>query len=233
MVFNVNGIDRNHFEIKPNAQQSEIFAYFLLKDNVFKNKKTYVGDSTYTPDIYTYDYKIGVEVVRCENPSTFYYYAHIFNDPNYVFDKTKLRFVYKKNSNKRFKIALKYKTNSPFYLAPSTMPKVLNKKQEFINALIYNLNQKHKKLNAGNYNSCQSKNLFIFSDYEKKDYISVEEVVEICQEIRSQFPKTFDKIYLAMNSKLYQIEKDGSFELIKNEQFMQQKKKELDYDFYL
>lgn len=226
-------IDRSLFEIKPNAQKAEIFAYFLLKDSVFLNKKTIIGDELKHPDLYTQDDFVGVEVVCCENPSIFFKHENILNNEAVVFDETLLKFVNKSaiNSN-RYSLGMKYKFGSTFYTSPASQKKLDERKKVYIERLRYNLENKHKKLNRGNYSACAHRNLFIFSDYSKKNYISLDEIIDICQDVRKDYDKTFDNIYIAFNNNLNEIHRDGTTKLIRGEKSMGRNKHKFDYEFY-
>ena len=58
----------NLLRIVDTARKEEIFAYEVLKDFVFYDKITYIGDDVQNglADIFTDDYTIGVEVISCE-----------------------------------------------------------------------------------------------------------------------------------------------------------------------
>lgn len=174
--------------VKDNAKLDEIKAYFILKDILFENKLTIIGDDyqKLVPDIYTKDLSIGVEVVSCEHISSYLHETLILSNPKKV-NKVSLEFC----NN----LLSEYENLS------------LKDKQLLFNAEFEK--QVSKKLRKiENYSGVEDLNLFVMSDNENKSFIRREVLLQIYNDACKGRKKVFHKLYFYYNSKLY-VSVDG------------------------
>lgn len=161
--------------ILKNAKKEEIKAYNLLKDILFEDKETVVGDliEKRLPDIFTKDLSVGVEVTSCEHLSQFL-----------IENRRTLR-------NKDAEIIMDYYENM------SLKDKNLFFNMEFEKIL------ENKIRKIGNYKSCKSINLIIMSDNEEKHYIRRDSLAKIYQSLVEKYKVKYDNLFLYYNNNLY------------------------------
>lgn len=172
-----------NYIVKDNAKLDEIKAYFVLKDVLFQDKLTLIGDDwrKLVPDIYTKDLSIGVEVVSCEHISSYLHETLILSNPKKV-NKVSLDFC----NN----LINEYENMS------------LKDKQLLFNAEFEK--QVSKKLRKiENYSGVKDLNLFVISDNENKNFIRREILLELYNNACKGRKKVFHKLYFYYNNKLY------------------------------
>lgn len=165
----------NGLVLKKNAKLEECKAYFLLKDVLFYDKVTIVGDdiSKNLPDVYTKDLSIGVEVTSCEHISQF------------------LKENYNKTNNK----------TAQFLIDEYDNLTLKDKNLLFMEEFEKVLEKKIKKIS--NYKSCKSLNLIIISDNENKNFIRRESLAEIYENLTLKYKRKYDNLFLYYNNTLY------------------------------
>lgn len=172
-----------NYIVKDNAKLDEIKAYFLLKDLLFKEKFTLIGDDyqKLVPDIYTKDLAVGVEVVSCEHISSYLHETLILSNPRKV-NRVNLEFC----NN-----LLNEYENLP-----------LKEKQLLFNAEFEK--QVTKKLRKiENYSGVEDLSLFVMSDNENKNFIRREILLNIYNNACVGRKKVFHRLYFYYNKKLY------------------------------
>lgn len=224
-------------KIKENAQLPEIFGYFLLKD-LFRDKKTIIGDKKHFPDIYTADNSIGVEVVCCENQNVYFTFSHILHNKDVYFDKNKTRFVNLNPNYYSIKLAknlirMKDKLSTPMMRISHPTKKEIKRNETFKKVLTRNLENKFLKLNMGYYDGCKQKNLLILSEFERKDYVNYLEICQIYLSVKRKFEKCFDNVFFALNNKVLRIDQSGKVETYLKKSEVLKVKEQLDFQFYL
>lgn len=180
--------------VKDNAKLDEIKAYFVLKDILFTNKLTLIGDDyqKLVPDIYTKDLSIGVEVVSCEHISSYLHETLILSNPKKV-----------------SRVSLDFCNN----LLNEYNNLTLKDKQLLFNAEFEK--QVSKKLRKiENYSGVCELNLFVISDNETKNFIRRDILLEIYKNACKGRKKVFNKLYFYYNNKLYVSQNGENFKKI-------------------
>lgn len=182
---------------------SELYAYYLLKDILFNKSNTYIGDSGNAPDLMTDDCKIGCEVTCSEDPSIFTIMKKLGFD--------------KKNSKKYKSINLKY-VNKKYIRLKSYSDEEQNEKQiftlykkdftlqdkeEYLNHFNYIVSKKLKKLNRGLYNDCENVFLIVLSDFRLKPNVNIEELQNIYKNLCKEYSRNFCAVFVTINNKVY------------------------------
>jgi len=181
-----------------NAKQDEIKAYHILFWHLFQDKEVVVGDdhSKRLPDLYTEDLEIGVEVVSCEQFTTYLVDDYI-RDAKHITPES-LQAV--KSAQRKF--------NSLS----------LKNKHLLFNAIFEeNIAKKLRKID--NYAGVESRYLFVISDAEQKNYIRRSKLIEIYNKCCKEAGRKFDGLYLFYNKKLYQLF-DNEFKEIKTKYYV-------------
>lgn len=172
-----------NYVIKDNAKLDEIKAYFVLKDVLFKDKLTLIGDDwrKMVPDIYTKDLSIGVEVVSCEHISSYLHETLILSNPKKV-NRVSLEFC-NNLINEYENLSLKDKQ----LLFNAEFEKQVSKKLRKIE----------------NYSGVEDLNLFVMSDNENKNFIRREILLDLYKNACKGRKKVFHKLYFYYNNKLF------------------------------
>lgn len=189
--------------ISDNARHAEIQAYVYLRNVIFGNSKTFVGDDIKhnRPDIYTLDNKIGVEVTLCETVYTFQSIKKSLNYPLLLPVKSKYKTTVLKRNIEHLK---EFDTKEYYYESL---------KERFTDKIL--------TLSGGQYSACQDNYLIILSTYKKKEYFDISVVKEVyeearescrakCEEIDREF-QDYKNIYVVHDFKLYEL---SSMEMI-------------------
>lgn len=180
------------------ARKEEIFVYEALKEILFKNKITYIGDDVANglADIFTDDLSIGVEVVTCERKQ-----IHKFTEKN------------------RLPINFSMNIKSDKLVSKGNIEKFQNYKfqqNEFYNNLKISITKKLTLLKQGNYMGTREIYLCICSVYEQKPYIDLEKVVRIYRECVNTIKAKFNLVFLLINKNLYMINAEFKFALMED-----------------
>ena len=200
------------------ARKEELSIYLFLKDYLFKDKIVYIGDSkipqavlnkasvnSFT-DIYSEDKQIGLEVVTYETEKDYYLNKNFFGH----LKATRLNTcTIEYNANLQPKI--KHVFLSALMQSENTY---INNETQFHSQEIYNrINEKLKKLNNNKYCAFKSINLAIFTPFSNKK-ISIKNIANIYKNLSKKYAKTFDNLYVFLNNKVYEINRNYKVQVI-------------------
>lgn len=186
----------DNLRIIDTARREEIFVYEALKEIVFKNKITYIGDDIANglADIFTDDLTIGMEVVTCERRV-----IHKYTERNKL----------------PIKFSMNIKSKRPVYKSKQEKYSFYKLEQdEFYQNLRTNINKKLRLLKHGNYMGTKEIYLCICSVYEDKPYIDVKKIATIYKEGTEKLKVKFDMVFLLVNNTLYMINNNNEFGLM-------------------
>ena len=183
-----------YLRIIDTARREEIFAYEALKDLLFRDVVTYVGDDTKNgvADIFTDDMSIGVEVVTCERRT-----IHKFTEKN------------KLPINFSMKVRDKVKSHR---VRPESSQ--VDEEAELYHNMKLSVFKKLRKLKQGNYSGTEQIYLCICSVYEDKPYMDLSKVAGIYKEGVEKTGVQFDAVFLIVNKNLYMINNEYRFAII-------------------
>lgn len=215
------------FFISPRANKEELYAYFVVKDYLFKNKDTFVGETGVTlgePDLMAADGSVGCEVTTCETRSTFDLAYKLFGAlKNENFSTKKLKFINPIRKYKRFepkeKAVFKIKSKNVEFNKSS---------DEILEALEYVLIKKLTKLNNNSYYAPHKIYLIVLSDFANKKMVSIEQYKQVFDNVSANFDKQFDGVFVTFNDQLY-LFKDNKIHLLTEEKTFLQQKTNLNY----
>lgn len=201
-----------NFYVAKTARYDEISAISRIYNYLFTDlDEVYLGDNSdeHCPDVYTKDFRKGIEIVTCESQK-FYrshseYFCAINRDKKYrvTFQNEDIVPLGELNLNKAFI----YKTFVPY-------KDYSNEETEFYERLRLVTHKKLTNLAEGHYDKCKNLALVIFSGYERKPYVNNSKILEIIKDENSQFDRKFDYIYLICNEDILQISKFGEMQSI-------------------
>lgn len=218
------------FEINKTAHKEELYAYLMLSDNLFKNRKVYVGDAgdgySNLPDLYTEDFKIGVEVTMCERRCVFEMFSKMIgpmkeND----FNVNSLKFAV--DPVAKFKRAV-FKEGHRYLRKKRENNQVY--KKGVLSDLEYILTKKLTKLNKGYYNGVKNKYLLVVSDFAKKSNYNAVDYKNLYVKLAKKFDKKFEGVFFLLNEKMYYLNKENVIKRIKNKNLTRKQKNKFHYD---
>ena len=202
----------------PSARKEELSVYLMLKDHLFKNKTVYIGDckipkqivknnntNDFT-DIFTKDKKIGLEVVTYETDKNYYVNQNFFGNLDSVrIDAETISY----KSNKGSKL-------NHFFMQTIIQSENSLKDNEvkFHSEKIHSrIEEKLKKLNLNKYSAFDKINLALFAPISDKK-IGIKNIANICKNLSKKYSKNFDNVYVLLNKKVYEIDKNFKIKTI-------------------
>lgn len=220
-------------KINKNTFVSELYAYLMLKDNLFKYKDVVIGDDIPNglPDIYTVDKKIGVEVTCVEEKHVYNLLHSLFKDvttnknglnlKTESFDSVNMKFAENRLKNANLKNKIRLNTNSTLKAQKEST------KEGITNALNYVVNKKLNRLNnSAGYSGCKNIFLFLVSDHITKKHVNVNDYRSIYLKLCKKYNKKFDGVFVALNDKLYFIDKQNKINVIMKPNEVREMRKE-------
>jgi len=209
----------DNLHIKNNARKEEINAYLLLNEYLFKDKKVTIGDnvSIKEPDIFTDDHKIGLEVVTCEL-AEIYINAYHKSGAVEFYDETNYHSkTYQEQKKIRRSVSCK-KNELNYYQSRKNNndPDIINlEEKEYYQRMCIVLDDKLNRFNDGSYDSCQQKNLLVISDLSYKEFVNIDKITQIYNDIKKLYNKCFDNVFVLYNGNLYNISTNEEIDLTK------------------
>lgn len=201
------------FETRKNACKEELYAYLMLRKHIFNNKHVIIGDEGQNglPDIYSDDFKIGLEVTVAEEASSFEIICKFFGSVTQSnFDKNNLKFISNKNYShlKLANISKKQKLRMRKKVEDMSLDGILDSFAQILHKKLVKLNTKSV------YSKVKSPNLVVLSDFIPKDFVTIEDYKDVYDEISEMFDKKFDNTFIFLNNEIYTINSAGNIKIL-------------------
>lgn len=194
---------KKKLKINKTAKPPEIITAKLLGDCFFKDKALIVGDdfNLKTPDIFTEDLSVGIEVVQLDRGADL--------DTKYIWEEMKKK-IEDYNDIKKFcddkhsgKYNLVEKEGKIFGFYSN---KLTHSKTWMKDSYSGNIKKKLKKLNNGNYSGIEKEiNLCIIIVYKIIRKFDAELIAYCYKQIEESHEKSFNKIYIIESNKTFVI----------------------------
>ncbi len=210
--------------ISKNTYISELYAYLMLKDNLFKDRAVTIGDDVVNgfPDIFSNDNAIGVEVTCIEE-------RHVYDLINALhknfglnpsnFDCVNMKFAGKRLKNANISKNIKFGTKA------KERANDQSSKEGILDSLAYVMGKKLMK----NYHACKHTFLFLVSDHIKKEHVTINDYREVYLDLCKVLGNKFDGLFVALNDKLYFIDKNDKVNIILNQEQVKNVRKKANF----